>query len=129
MEAAFARLMRIRTLRTVVIGFAALGFSLFTVPVLASLYMEDEFGLERLRTRHRHLDRRLRRPAHPAVARAALRSRRTAATRASRCGMIGRFIVPMAIVSPLQFLMPEPISFTVARGDPQPARGRRPSAW
>ena len=43
-EAAFARLMRINTLRTVVIGFAALGFSLFTVPVLASLYIEDEFG-------------------------------------------------------------------------------------
>ena len=46
MEAAFARLMRIRTLRTVIIGFAALGFSLFTVPVLASLYMEEHFGLD-----------------------------------------------------------------------------------
>ena len=43
MEAAFAS--HAITLRTVVIGFAALGFSLFTVPVLGSLYMEDHFGL------------------------------------------------------------------------------------
>ena len=75
MEAAFARLMRIRTLRTVVIGFAALGFSLFTVPVLASLFMEDEFGLERAS----NAASSPRSPgssgiAHPAVARAALRS-------------------------------------------------------
>ena len=46
MEAAFARLKRIRTLRTVIVGFAALGFSLFTVPVLASLYLEDHFGAD-----------------------------------------------------------------------------------
>jgi ABC-type branched-subunit amino acid transport system ATPase component/MFS family permease len=112
MEAAFARLMRIRTLRTVVIGFAALGFSLFTVPVLASLYMEDNFGLnafERgvvtsiggfvglliLPWLGRHFDRSYRRDP------------------TSSLRMIGLFIVPMAVVSPLQFLMPEPVSFTV----------------
>ena len=112
MEAAFARLMRIRTLRTVVIGFAALGFSLFTVPVLASLFMEEEFGLNALERGvvtsiagfvgifilpwlGRHFDRSYRRDPSESLR------------------MIGRFIVPMAIVSPLQFLMPEPISFTV----------------
>ena len=112
MEAAFARLMRIRTLRTVVIGFAALGFSLFTVPVLASLFMEEEFGLDALERGvvtsiagfvglfilpwlGRHFDRSYRRDPSESLR------------------MIGRFIVPMAIVSPLQFLMPEPISFTV----------------
>ncbi|MBI5087627.1 MAG: MFS transporter, partial [Actinobacteria bacterium] len=112
MEAAFARLMRIRTLRTVVIGFAALGFSLFSVPVLGSLYMEDEFGLnafERgvvtsiggfiglliLPWLGRHFDRSYRRDP------------------SSSLRMIGAFIIPMAIVSPVQFLMPESISFTV----------------
>ena len=112
MEAAFARLMRIRTLRTVVIGFAALGFSLFTVPVLGSLYMEDEFGLnafERgvvtsiggfvglliLPWLGRHFDRSYRQDP------------------GSSLRMIGAFIVPMAVVSPLQFLMPNPWSFTV----------------
>ena len=112
MEAAFARLMRIRTLRTVVIGFAALGFSLFTVPVLGSLYMEDHFGLnafERgvvtsiggfiglliLPWLGRHFDRSYRQDP------------------SSSLRMIGLFIVPMAVVSPLQFLMPNPVSFTV----------------
>lgn len=112
MEAAFARLMRIRTLKTVVIGFAALGFSLFTVPVLASLYMEEEYGLnafERgvvtsvggfiglliLPWLGRHFDQSYRRDP------------------SSSLRLIGAFIIPMAVVSPLQFLMPEPISFTV----------------
>jgi ABC-type branched-subunit amino acid transport system ATPase component/predicted MFS family arabinose efflux permease len=111
-EAAFARLMRIRTLRTVVIGFAALGFSLFTVPVLASLYMEDEFGLDAfergvvtsvggfaglliLPWLGRHFDRSYRRDP------------------SSSLRMIGAFILPMAVVSPLQFMMPEPVSFTL----------------
>jgi ABC-type branched-subunit amino acid transport system ATPase component/predicted MFS family arabinose efflux permease len=111
-EAAFARLMRIDTLRTVVIGFAALGFSLFTVPVLASLYTEEEFGanaFERgvvtsvagfaglliLPALGRNFDRSYRRdPALP------LRT-------------IGRCIVPMAVVTPLQFLMPNIVLFTV----------------
>ncbi|MDI2124669.1 ATP-binding protein [Yinghuangia seranimata] len=44
-EAAFARLMRIRTMRTVVMAFAAVGFGLFTGPVLTNLWMEDRFGL------------------------------------------------------------------------------------
>ena len=112
MEAAFARLMRIRTLRTVVIGFAALGFSLFTIPVLASLYMEEEFGLNALERGvvtsiagfggllvlpwiGQYFDRYYRRDPSESLR------------------MIGRFIVPMAVISPLQFLMPEVISFTV----------------
>ena len=111
-EAAFTRLMRIRTLRTVVIGFAALGFSLFTVPVLASLYMEEEYGLnafERgivtsiagfvglliLPWLGRHFDRSYRRDPSESLR------------------MIGRFIIPMAVISPIQFLMPGPVWFTV----------------
>ncbi|MDI2130123.1 MFS transporter [Yinghuangia seranimata] len=44
-EAAFARLMRIRTTRTVVMAFAAMGFGLFTGPVLTNLWLEERFGL------------------------------------------------------------------------------------
>lgn len=112
MEAAFARLRRIRTLRTVVIGFAALGFSLFTVPVLASLYLEEDFGLDAFERGvvtsvagfvgllilpwiGRHFDRSYRRDPTESLR------------------LIGRCIVPMAVVSPAQFLMPDPISFTV----------------
>ena len=46
MDAAFSRLMQIRTMKTVVVGFSALGFGLFTAPVLENLWLEDKFGLE-----------------------------------------------------------------------------------
>ena len=38
--------MQIRTMKTVVVGFSALGFGLFTAPVLENLWLEDKFGLE-----------------------------------------------------------------------------------
>src|SRR3954471_19374177 len=45
-EAAFARLWQIRTLKRVIVAFAALGFGLFTVPVLTNLFMEDHYGTD-----------------------------------------------------------------------------------
>ena len=33
-------------LMLLVVGFAALGFGLFSGPVLANLYVEDQFGLD-----------------------------------------------------------------------------------
>ena len=45
LEAAFARLNKVATLRTVLLGFAALGFGLFSRPVLTSLFLEDEYDL------------------------------------------------------------------------------------
>ena len=47
MEAAFARLLQISTMKAVIIAFAAMGFGLFTVPVLGNLFLEDEYGLGR----------------------------------------------------------------------------------
>jgi ABC-type branched-subunit amino acid transport system ATPase component/MFS family permease len=46
LDAAFSRLMRIKTVKSVVVGFSALGFGLFTAPVLENLWLEDRFGLE-----------------------------------------------------------------------------------
>ena len=48
LDAAFSRLMQIRTIKTVVVGFSALGFGLFTVPVLESLYLEERWNLDPL---------------------------------------------------------------------------------
>jgi ABC-type branched-subunit amino acid transport system ATPase component/predicted MFS family arabinose efflux permease len=45
MEAAFARLKRIATIRTVLVAFCALGFGLFSQGSLASLYLEDRLGV------------------------------------------------------------------------------------
>ena len=38
--------MRIRTIKTVLIAFSAIGFGLFTVPVLGNLYLKQRFGLD-----------------------------------------------------------------------------------
>lgn len=46
MEAAFARLWRITTLRVVIVAFAAMGFYLFTGQTIMFLYLEDHFGLD-----------------------------------------------------------------------------------
>ncbi|MGQ0823436.1 MAG: MFS transporter [Actinomycetota bacterium] len=48
MEAAFARLKRVRTLRTVMVGFCALGLGLFSQGSLAAFYLEDEIGVDGL---------------------------------------------------------------------------------
>ncbi|MDG2027690.1 MAG: ATP-binding protein [Acidimicrobiales bacterium] len=45
MEAAFARLLQIKTLTSAIFAFAALGFGLFTVGTIANLHLEDEYGL------------------------------------------------------------------------------------
>ena len=47
-EAAFARLWQIRTIKSVILAFAAIGFGLFTTGVLANLFMEQEYGTETL---------------------------------------------------------------------------------
>ena len=48
MEAAFARLWQIRTLKGVIVGFSAMGFGIFTAPFLENIFLEDEFDLEAL---------------------------------------------------------------------------------
>src|SRR6202046_5477486 len=47
-EAAFQRVMRIRTIKTVLIAFSAIGFGLFTGPVLGNLYLKQRYGLDAL---------------------------------------------------------------------------------
>jgi ABC-type branched-subunit amino acid transport system ATPase component/predicted MFS family arabinose efflux permease len=45
-EAAFGRLLQIRTLKTAIVAFSAMGFGLFTLPVLGSLFLERHYGLD-----------------------------------------------------------------------------------
>ncbi|HSA52882.1 MAG TPA: ATP-binding protein [Yinghuangia sp.] len=44
-EAAFARLLRIKTMKTSILAFSALGFSLFSTGVLGNLWADDHFGM------------------------------------------------------------------------------------
>jgi ABC-type branched-subunit amino acid transport system ATPase component/predicted MFS family arabinose efflux permease len=111
-EAAFARLMQIRTLRLCIIAFAAMGFGLFTVPVLANLFLEDEYGLGAfgrglvgtctgvgvlvvLPFIGRYYDRLY----HESPAKA-LR-------------LVGLLVLPAAILTPVQYFMPNPVLFVI----------------
>jgi ABC-type branched-subunit amino acid transport system ATPase component/predicted MFS family arabinose efflux permease len=112
-EASFGRLLQIKTLKSVIVGFAALGFGLFSGPVLGNLYVEERFGLDTLERglvgtvgglgvlvilpfvarRYDELYRR-----DPA---AALR-------------LVGLLIVPVALLIPVQYAMPSAPTFLLA---------------
>jgi ABC-type branched-subunit amino acid transport system ATPase component/predicted MFS family arabinose efflux permease len=110
LEAAFARLNQIRTFKGMIMGFAAMGFGLFTGPVLSNLFVEERFGLESFERgvlgtfsglgllcvlpfvakRYDSLYRR-----DPALA---LR-------------LLGLLIVPVGVVVPIQYAMPNAVAF------------------
>jgi ABC-type branched-subunit amino acid transport system ATPase component/predicted MFS family arabinose efflux permease len=110
-EAAFARLNKIRTYKTMLLAFAAMGFGLFTGPVLQNLYLEDEFGLEAfgrgvigtvngigilcvLPFTARRYDALFRRDPAKALR------------------LLGVLIIPVGIILPIQYFMPTPALFT-----------------
>ncbi|NUP32169.1 MAG: MFS transporter [Streptomycetaceae bacterium] len=110
-EAAFARLMRIRSLRTTIMAFAAMGFSLFTGAILTNLWLEDHFGassfqrgvlgtvggasmLVALPFIGPRYDRLYRRDPARALA------------------LLGYLILPCALFLPVQWAMPNAIAFT-----------------
>ncbi|HUB21954.1 MAG TPA: ATP-binding protein [Streptosporangiaceae bacterium] len=111
-EAAFARLLRIRTLKAAIVAFSALGFSLFTGSVLANLWLDQRFhagAFERgvlgtvgglgvvavLPFLGPHYDRLYRR--NPARA----------------LSLIGLLILAAAVLLPVQWVMPNALAFTL----------------
>ena len=64
-EAAFARLWQIRTIKSVILGFAAMGFGLFTTGVLANLFMEEQYGTKTFARGVLGIHRRHRAPRSP----------------------------------------------------------------
>jgi len=111
-EAAFARLRRIRTYKSMLAAFAAMGFGLFTGPVLQSLYLEEHFGLESfgrglvgsttgvgvllvLPFAARRYDARFRRDP----------------SRALR--LLGVLIAPVGAILPVQYAMPNAVLFAL----------------
>ncbi|MBL8776800.1 MAG: MFS transporter [Acidimicrobiales bacterium] len=116
-EAAFSRLMQIRTLRTVILAFAAMGFGLFTGPVLTNLFVEERYGLDALERGllgtvggvaliavlpfvGRYYDRLYRRDPSRALA------------------LIGLLVLPAALLTPVQYFMPNAVLFAIV-GLPQ----------
>ena len=111
-EAAVARLQGIKTFRTCMLAFAALGFGLFTGPVLQNLYLERHFGLGSFGrgvvgtvTGIGVL------VALPLVARRYDDLYRRDPERALL--LLGLLIAPVGVILPIQYVMPNPASFAV----------------
>ena len=111
-EAAFARLWQIRTIKSVIVGFAAIGFGLFTTGVLSNLFLEEHYGaktLERgvlgtvgglgllvvLPFAGRYYDSLYRRDPTKALK------------------LVGLMILPAALLTPVQYFMPSAVLFTI----------------
>ena len=105
MEAAFARLKRIATIRSVLVAFCALGFGLFSLGSLENFYVKNQYQLSLL-------DRGIRSsligfaalPFLPFVGRYFDRLYRRDPARA--LALVGAMIVPSAIFTPIQYNMP-----------------------
>jgi ABC-type branched-subunit amino acid transport system ATPase component/predicted MFS family arabinose efflux permease len=116
-EAAFARLWQIKTLKTVIVAFSAIGFGLFTVPVLTNLFMEDHYGTDTF-------DRGVLGTIGgigvllvlPFVGKYYDGLYRRDPARALR--FVGWLLLPAALLTPIQFFMPNVIAFTIM-GIPQ----------
>jgi ABC-type branched-subunit amino acid transport system ATPase component len=112
-EAAFARLRQIRTFKTTLVALAAIGFGLFTGPVLQNLYLDDHFHLGSfgrgvvgsvtgvgvlvvLPFAGRRYDQLYR--SDPARA----------------LHLLGAMIIPAGLLLPVQYAMPNPTLFAIA---------------
>jgi ABC-type branched-subunit amino acid transport system ATPase component/predicted MFS family arabinose efflux permease len=112
LEAAFARILRIRTMKMCLIAFAAMGFGLFTAPVLGNLFLQQEYGLNAFRRGligtigslgvlvalpfvGRYYDKLYHRDPAQALA------------------LIGKVILPVAVLVPIQYFMPNAVLWAV----------------
>jgi ABC-type branched-subunit amino acid transport system ATPase component/predicted MFS family arabinose efflux permease len=112
MEAAFERILRIRTIKTCLIAFSAIGFGLFTVPVLGNLYLKQRFGLDAFQ---RGLIGTIGSVgvlvALPLVGRYYDRLYRKDPARALT--LIGIVVLPVAILTPIQYFMPNAVLWAI----------------
>jgi ABC-type branched-subunit amino acid transport system ATPase component/predicted MFS family arabinose efflux permease len=112
MEAAFARLLQIGTIRSAVFAFASLGFGLFTVPVVGNIFLEDHYGLGSFgRGAVGTTSGIAVLIVLPFVGRAYDASYQKDPTRALR--MLAWLILPTAFLTPLQFFMPNPVTYAI----------------
>jgi ABC-type branched-subunit amino acid transport system ATPase component/predicted MFS family arabinose efflux permease len=111
-EAAFSRLLRIRTVKTSILAFAAIGFGLFTTPVLGSLFLQN----------HYHLDALQRGLAFtagnagalvvlPIIGRKYDALYRQSPSKA--LALIGFSVIPAAALAPIQYFMPNAVLWVV----------------
>ncbi len=116
-EAAFARIRSVKTLRIAMFGFAALGFGLFTAPVLSNLFLQQQYGLSTL---GRGLVGTITAPfvliVIPFVGKRYDKLYRASPSRA--VAMLGALLMPAALLTPVQYFMPTWVLFMIV-GIPQ----------
>jgi ABC-type branched-subunit amino acid transport system ATPase component/predicted MFS family arabinose efflux permease len=117
MEAAFARIRRVKTLMSAIIGFAALGFGLFTGPVLANLFLQQQYHLD---TFSRGLVATISASCAlvviPMIGRRYDRLYRSDPSKA--VALLGIMIMPAALLTPIQYFMPNWVLYMIV-GIPQ----------
>ena len=100
--------MKIRTIKTALIAFSALGFGLFTAPVLGNLFLQQQYGLNAFR---RGLVGTVGSlgvlVALPFVGRFYDRLYRQDPARA--LSLLGKIILPVAVIVPIQYFMPDAV--------------------
>lgn len=112
MEAAFARLLQIGTIRSAVFAFAALGFGLFTVPVVGNIFLEDEYDLGSFgRGAVGTVSGIAVLIVLPFVGRIYDSSYHADPAKALR--LLAWLILPTAVLTPVQFLMPNPVLYAI----------------
>lgn len=111
-ESVFARLKQIRTFHHTLIAFAALGFGLFTGPILQGLYVEEQFDLDALeRGLLGSFGGLLALCVLPFAARGYDARFRKDPAKALR--LVGLLIIPVAVVVPIQYSMPNALTFAL----------------
>ena len=111
-ESVFSRLKQIRTFRHAMLAFAALGFGLFTGPILQGLYVEERFNLDALeRGLLGSLGGLLALCVLPFAARGYDARFRQDPAKALR--LVGLLVIPIAVVIPIQYAMPNALAFAL----------------
>jgi ABC-type branched-subunit amino acid transport system ATPase component/predicted MFS family arabinose efflux permease len=113
MEAAFARLKRIATIRSVLVAFCAIGFGLFSQGTLSSLYLDKHLHVHDALTRGIMLSlmQAASLPFLPFVASYFDRAYRRNPAKA--LAIVGALVVPSAILTPLQFTVQSQAWFVI----------------
>ncbi len=115
MGATWQRLSAIRTYRTALAAFAALGFMVTSVPVFTNLYLEERFELDAFeRAVVTSVPGFLALAVIPLVAKRF--DQRYTQSPPKALVLMGALFLPVVVLSPLQMSMPSPLLFAVVGG-------------
>lgn len=112
MEAAFARIKKIKTMMAAIAAFSVIGFGLFTMPIVANLWLEDHFELGTFGRGAVGTTSGVAVLASlPFIGRWYDRTYQADPRRAARLSCW--VLLPTAVIVPIQYFMPNPVAFAI----------------